>query len=478
MRLLLTAFVVLFSAATCFSIDIVLVDGRYLHVKVLDHSASGVKVKLLDTEGEIFIPWGVIAEPYKTELRRGLGYEENEADKLILEPGVRITTKQEDVYEGRIEAENDEEITLKHEGKKVVLKKAMVKEVEKTQVPVTSIYTSQEYLEKYIAEKKPADDSPSDQLDLAGVAEKLDLYDQATAALNKVKAIDPEFQATLIKNRLDRLDLLSKNKAFRDSLTEANKLANATLFTKAREVIARLEEDKAMPEALKAELSVIKERVEKKRWDHFRRLVAADYEGTLRNKIGAMARDPKVTLDDARRKLRADLHKEVVAEIAARHGLDPKGEVEKMWSERGWNSPRRASYGSGSFIVLGKAPEAAQLEAQINKQMQDFLRQQQRQNGGKQSGGSVSAQPDRLPKPPTKEEWWTKVSDSTMRASWMLAFWAENAKKVELIGEYNDDCERCGSKGWLEFSGSQGDNLRVTCPSCQGHKRYKGVAFK
>jgi hypothetical protein len=60
----------------------------------------------------------------------------------------------------------------------------------------------------------------------------------------------------------------------------------------------------------------------------------------------------------------------------------------------------------------------------------------------------------------------------------MKAFWAENSKKVTVVGDRREDCTRCGGSGALSFAGSQGDTLRTTCPSCQGHKYYKGVAFK
>ena len=37
--------------------DLVLVDGRYLQVKFIRGDERGVSVKLLDTGGEILIPW-------------------------------------------------------------------------------------------------------------------------------------------------------------------------------------------------------------------------------------------------------------------------------------------------------------------------------------------------------------------------------------------------------------------------------------
>ena len=173
---------------------------------------------------------------------------------------------------------------------------------------------------------------------------------------------------------------------------------------------------------------------------------------------------------------RADLHKEVVTDVATRLKLDPK-EVEKMWEERGFHQPRIASYGSGSFIVLGRSPNAEKYEQEMQKYLQSVLRQQQQQQGRNNQGGSLSAQPEKLPKPPTKEEWW-KNSQSSDREGWMLAFWAENSKKVQVVGDRWEDCSRCGGTGALRFSGSQGETLRTTCPSCQGHQRYKGVAYK
>ena len=83
-----------------------------------------------------------------------------------------------------------------------------------------------------------------------------------------------------------------------------------------------------------------------------------------------------------------------------------------MWEERGWHQPRIASYGSGSFIVLGRAPNADKYDAEMQKYLQQALRAQQQQQGKNNQNGSLSAPPDKLPKPPTKEEWWTEVSTS------------------------------------------------------------------
>src|SRR5437773_1316422 len=103
--------------------DLVLIDGRYLHVKVLSDSDAGIQVLLLDTGGTVFLPWGLIDEPYRTKIMKDRGKLQEEA-KVFLEDGERITTKMGEPYEGRVVNDTAEEITLKHRGSLLKLPKA------------------------------------------------------------------------------------------------------------------------------------------------------------------------------------------------------------------------------------------------------------------------------------------------------------------------------------------------------------------
>jgi hypothetical protein len=58
LSILVSAFLVL--AAALPAEDIILIDGRYLHVKILTPSEQGLQVQLLDTGGQVFLPWGLI----------------------------------------------------------------------------------------------------------------------------------------------------------------------------------------------------------------------------------------------------------------------------------------------------------------------------------------------------------------------------------------------------------------------------------
>lgn len=455
--------------------ELILIDGRYLHVKILEAQDAGLQVQLLEGGGKIFIPWGLIYEPMRKKLRIGFGQEQDEDKQTIVEDGHRITTKNSDVYQGRILSETAEEITLKHQGTTLKIPKKVVREIEKLPVDVLEIYAAKEYYALRAAELKVPDDDIPGNMELGELTLNLRLYEESFKHYEKVRAADPGYQPEFVANVMKRLEELSKHKQIRDALDDSRKLAMFKQFPKALAQLESIIALKDLPATLKAEAEQYKQKTIKLRYDYFRLEVRREYEATLRNKIRTMSRDEKLKLDEARRKLRAELHKEVIADVAQRLGIDQK-EVEKMWEERGFHQPRTASYGSGSFIVLGKAPDADKYEAEMQKYLQNSLRNQQ--NSRNNQNGSLSAQPDKLPKPPTKEEWWSKVSVSSDREQWMLAFWADNAKKMTVVGERLEDCSRCGATGYLKFSGTQGDDVRTTCPSCQGHKTYKGVAFK
>jgi hypothetical protein len=457
--------------------DIILIDGRYLHVKVLLASDRGIQVQLLDTGGQVFVPWGLIIEADRKRVMAGFGLGAQE-EQVIVEDGNRITTKQGDVWEGRVTSENDKDITLRVRGKDMILPKASIRENEKLPINVLEIYTADEYYNKRAGEMKVPDDDIQGNMELSELAYTLNLYEKAFLSLKKIQAVDPEYQKAFIENRLKTLDELSKNKQIRDLLDEAKKNMMHHQWVKSAQQLEAILALKDLPPTLRAEADILKTRWGKLRYDWFRAIVREQFEKTLKNKIATMARDDKLKIEEARRKLRADLFKEVVADLAKRLELDGKNEVEKMWEDRGFHQPRIASYGSGSFIVLGRAPKADQYDADMQKYLQNQIRAQQQQQGKNNANGSLSAQPEKLPKPPTKDEWWKDRSTSADREQWMLAFWAENSKKVTVVGDRWEDCSRCGGTGALKFSGSQGDILRSTCPSCQGHQRYKGVAYK
>lgn len=463
--------------------DLVLVDGRYLQVKCLEATESRLKVHLLENGGEVWIPWNLIREEDRKRLRIRFGYEEDESERVMLEPGVRVVTTEGDEFLGVPVTPFDvqqapESFEIWHQGRKWEFKKGLVKVLEEAQVPALTAWTPQQLYERKSDELKPADDDLEGNWDLARFCIAIDHYEKAALHLLKVKAIDSEFESERVGNLLARMEGLARDQARADAIRKAKEHAIYKRFDRARSDLEQILALADLSPILKAKGEEVKQWVEVKRAEHFKVEVRRAYFAFLTEKIRKMSRDEKLKLKDAQKELRANLHKEIVADIAAKFGLDPKNEVQKWWDERVVNAPSVASYGSGSFILLGPAPGAREREQQLQQAMAQAQAQQRAQGGRNNQQGSMNPEQMKFPKPPTADEWWMKESDSASRADWMKAFYAEQCKMLKVTGERREDCSRCGATGTIKFGGSQGETIAVTCPRCQGWKYDKGVAFK
>jgi hypothetical protein len=464
--------------------DIVLVDGRYIQVKCLEATETRVKVILLETGGEVWIPWSLIREEDRKRLRIRFGLEEDESEKALFEEGVKVVTQQADEYLGVPVAPLDlqslpESFEIWHQGKKWEFKKALIRSVEPAQVPALTAYSAQQLYERKLTEIKPQDDDLEGHWDLARYCMAIDHYDRAAAHLLKVKEIDAEFETERVSNHLARMEALARDQARSEAIKNAKLHAQYNRFERARADLAQILSLPDLSPVLKAHAEQVKQWVEVKRAEHFKAVVRREYFALLNTKIGKMSRDPKLKLKDAQKELRSNLHKEIVADIASKHGLDQKNEVQKWWEERVVNAPFVSSYGSGTFIVLGPAPGARERDQQLQQAMARAAAQQRNQGGRNNQQGSLSPEMMKFPKPPTPDEWWEKdYSDSAARADWMKAYYAEQCKMLKVTGERREDCARCAATATVKFGGTQGETIAVTCPRCHGHKYDKGVAYK
>lgn len=464
--------------------DLVLADGRYLQVKLLGASEKALHVKVLDTGGEIWIPWTLIREKDRTRLMIKYGYKQEEQVELTV-PGVRLVTKTGDEFFGVPKGDWDKQnipdpVEIMHRGTVWPFKKDVVRKIEWIDVPAQEVYTPTQLYEQKLAQTSLDDEDLEGHWDLGAYANQIGLYEKAVEHYLKVREIDPAYRAEFVQNQVDRLEVLAKNRRVVDAVKAAKREARFKRFSRALEQLDQIIAIEDLDPNIKADTILAKEGVEKRRWDYYMVQVRRGYFAMMDNLIGKMARDSKLKLKEAQKELRRELHKKIVAALADKYGLDQKKEVEKMWEEREVHGRRTASYGSGTFIVLGKAPGAQRRQQQLQRQMQRQQQQQRGRNrgrGGRNNNNSNNGQM-KMPKPPSKDDWWNKLADSGMKGSWMKAYFAENGKKLEVVGERKYNCQRCGGTGSIKFSGGQGEAIPVTCPRCQGHKHDKGVQYK
>lgn len=459
--------------------EITLTDGRYLQVKCLEANERGVKVHLLETGGEFWIPWDLIRAEDRKALRVRFQLESDDSGLVPPEQGLRLVTKDGGEHLGVPMAAFDlqnppDDITLWIGGKELAFKKSTVRFLEAAEVPALAAFTPEQLYQRRVKDGGPAADDLQGNWDLARFSVAIEEPDAAIRHLLAVKQTDSEFQAEQVGKLLARMEELAKNSRVRDAIREAKQEAYYNRYPASLSKLDEILAVAGLAPMLKAQAEMTREFVIKRRWEHYRQVVRREYFEFMNARIGKMSRDEELTLRDAQRDLRSNLHNLIIGDIAAKHGLDAKNEVQKMFEERVVHAPYAASYVSGSFIVLGRAPGAQEREQALQQALARSLAQQQRSSGG---GGQQPTMP-KFPKPATADEWWMKLSDSGARGDWMKAYYAENGRQLKVAGERKLDCDRCGATGTIKFGGAQGEVIPVTCPRCHGHKTDKGVLYK
>jgi hypothetical protein len=156
------------------------------------------------------------------------------------------------------------------------------------------------------------------------------------------------------------------------------------------------------------------------------------------------------TLAAARRWETQELGGSLWNTVAKELGLD-RDEVDSYWTTRPRRTTRRATYGSGSFIVAKDAAPRPPVGA-----------------GGPPKPASSA-------KPRTDEDWWAGVGPQDRR-SWLTADFVERSGRFDARAEQTN-CRDCGGTGVV---GSPGDGAadRRVCVTCNGCGCVRSVTFR
>ena len=356
--------------------------------------------------------------------------------------------------------------------------KKIIREIEWTEIPGLSAYTVGQLYKLKLEELHPAEDDMQGHWDMAQLAASMGAYAEAIVHYEKVRELDPEYRSEYVSNQVARLEEQAKNARREQAIKKARRLASVHQFDKSTEILRQiLDLGDELGVNLKTRVEQTLEYVLKKRWNYFKKKVMHRYYSRMGREIKKIAANKKLKLREAQREVKRDLHKRIMAEIAAHFGLDAKSEVKKMWEERETHVVRGATYGSASFIVMGEAKGAKQLQQQLEQAIRQAMGGGGRGGRGRKKGGGFGSPGLRLPKPPTKDEWWKRASSGD-RAQFLKAYFVEYGGSLKIQGERWYECPRCGGRGKIAISGSSGGVIRTTCPRCHGHKRDKGLGYK
>jgi hypothetical protein len=186
----------------------------------------------------------------------------------------------------------------------------------------------------------------------------------------------------------------------------------------------------------------------------------------------AKAAAPKTTLEDALLQA-AKIDEAMFEEVAEKLSVSPD-QVREAWKKRERKS-RKASFGSGSWVVLGGQDGGLDSSAKgIPPPEENLL----------PPGPSIltrrkpppPAEPVPLGKPlKTKEEWWTSAPSSQRIAH----LEAEYARKSTLVDkkEETKKCTSCNGKGTSHVS-RLGNSVVIVCGRCHGAKEDLIIVFE
>ncbi|MEE9392881.1 MAG: hypothetical protein V3W41_10290 [Planctomycetota bacterium] len=483
-KILLTAVALAILALPAVADIIFLKDGRMLHVEILAGSERGIDVRRLDTQGKLFIRWDLLRDEDKKRLRIGFGFEDDDSGADLVMDGHRVFVLRGDYYDGLIESQDQKQVVIRTSGRLFTILRHGVRGIEERRVSVFDVYTPAELYDQRLGEIQPTDDDTVGHFEMADWATKIGVFDRAIYHFAKAREADPEHRADFVDNQLVRLEELNRHKEIRTAIRDAEKRGRQHKYKECFGLLDVVAKSDGLPDVIRAEVLKKKELFAKRRWKYYTTVVEREYQREVIKRINKLSRSKdikssdkakRLTIDKAMSYLRSKLHKDIVAHLAKKHELDPKREVEKMWKDRRARVKRTASYGNGTFIIeKSGGSRGGRQNANRAQQLQDLLR---RAGGGRGGNNNQSNNTVRPPKLISKQRWWIGV-EASVRSSWLRAFYAENARQLEVVSTRRRPCPECGATGSLKRLGTQGSVVKVTCPRCHGTKGDKIITYK
>ena len=421
------------------------------------------------------ILWTVVDPEDRQRLQEELGLI-NKALKAIM--GHRLVIELQggakDVLRGLIVRENDSTVTLLRGGDELEVRKSMIVDRETEEMDPRDIWSPEQLVERFLKELENEDGVDINDLTsrqkfrVAEYAEKAGDFETAKKHYTSCTE-DPEFLlANVAKQRLERVESILRDAAALKDLREMRMALSLKNFRKVREMLAefpRTHENAG--EAIQNRLDRAKKEFIQRRNDYFQLEAKIDFPKIVLKLIKSKVGEDEVGLSDCTAWTRKELQKlafdELTALFSKKDEVTPE-EARAFWENRPKSNWRTATYGAGTFIV--EPPK---------------IKPPKRKSGNKNKNRSKSggaAPPIKIPKPPTRDQWWEGASTSH-RQSWVMAFFAENSGLFEVSDRPTySKCPKCNGEGLESKRFQTGAVMYYLCTRCGGAQRDKRVRFR
>jgi hypothetical protein len=467
----LVASLMVFEARRACADVIELADGRFVQGDVQGGASTdeSLALRVFDTGGTVLLRWDHIEESRRRELRRTLGIDVEEAP-VVLVDGHRVTLVTGETITGVAEnPRGTEPLRMKtRAGVREYDRSTFAGEVEAVRIDGRLVYAPEEFYVLLRDAEPPRTTAANEEL--AKKCLTIGAYVHAKEHLD-VCAADVVFMAgpegRAVETMLRSCDVGLKSQRAQE-LVQAIRLAEfENRWNDARRTAKEL--DATYTDASVRSLlsfDAVFAGVEKGRDAYFRGRIAFDVIKIMDRLVEAKVRERKPavavaapksgapapgTLAAARRWAMQDLVAALWDKVGKELGLE-RQEVDDYWTTRSRRAPHRATYGTGSFIVVKDAASSPPAPT--------------KPPGAAGAGATTNRRSD--------EDWWAAVGTDDRR-SWLTADFVERSNRFDVRAEQTN-CADCGGTGFVGAGGAPAD--RHVCVTCNGCGRVRTVTFR
>ncbi len=467
-------------------------SGGIAFGQVVAHDPDGIRFRMLETGGEVPLPWSVIDPLEADELRLRFGYAASEAEELMLE-AERLELANGAELVGRIVSRNETHLWVKRAEGTVPIPLTQVRgAITRVQAPALDLFTREELYQQKAAELQAllaAEGRAGAQAhdELARYAERLFDYAHALEHYQRAAERDPTFDAARLGADIARAESKAALQQQVDHLAEIDLARARKRYDKAIELLAQFRT--LYPKSpLLADLAKLQDRVAKSQERDLRAEVLTRWHAWTVRLAREAAR--KTSFEEVQgyldEKMGEDLAQKVRDEVQSIAPGIEVDQVRRLWSERKGGKFRTATYGLGTWL-LGEAARAeldqtkdappatsekgTQSEARkkLEERIGRYLENQRLTRDKAQAEGGDDD-------PQVFWESWNWAG----RSQWVLSYFAEKSGEFRDLQARFSNCRECGGTGARDmlFTGNAGSadqnntgqgkagEVLVACPAC------------
>lgn len=480
-------------------------DGGALWGRIAGHDSERIAFQRLDNGGVARVPWRQLEPTQSAELLETFGYVDHSGDELTLEAD-RLELDDGTQLIGRIVSRSENEIFVKTaRALTAVPKRRVAGAVTTVVVPALDVYTRDELYRAEADKLDPA--SAASQCELAAYCERILDFARALEHYQKAFELEPGFDGGKLAPTIVRVEEKARNQLQIDYLRDVDSARARGQFDAAQRLLDAFGE-KWPDSNLRNEVERKKKQLLKARAQTMRELVGSQWYKWVLRLVEQKARQEGQTLESSLEYLSEKLTEDVLAAVtkdlqrAVGASVTPE-EVKKMWDERKRLRFRRASYGTGTWLLGDaaalkeygeekpkeevKPKTGAEAErARLEEKMRRYFANQQ--TVAKQRATKTSEDEE------SEQEIFWRTWTSYARGQWLLAYYAENGGDLRIVGEDLSNCTECGGTGTREVvntgsarsspSGSRGGQAQsnsglviIDCPTCHRIGRVRRVNY-